>query len=112
MRHWRKGLLDSGASPITVAKAYRLLKAVMNTAVDDGLIGRNPCRIKGAGQEKSPERPVLTIRQVFHLADVVDARFRALILFAVFASLRWGSWLRSSARTLISARALSRSSAP
>ena len=71
VRHWRKGLLDSGASPITVAKAYSPLKAVMNTAVDDGLIGRNPCRIKGAGQEKSPERPVLTIRQVFHLADVV-----------------------------------------
>jgi hypothetical protein len=83
----------------------------MNTAVDDGVIGRNPCRIKGAGQEKSPERPVLTIRQVFHLADVVDIRYRALILLAVFASLRWGSWPRSGERTLISVRALSRSSA-
>jgi integrase len=44
-----------------VAKAYRLLRAILNTAADDGLIRRNPCRIKGAGQEKSPERPVLTI---------------------------------------------------
>ena len=48
-------------SAVTVAKAYRLLKAILNTAVDDGLIRRNPCRIKGAGQEKSPERPVLTV---------------------------------------------------
>jgi hypothetical protein len=38
-------------------KAYRLFKAILNTAVDDGLIRRNPCRIKGAGQEKSAERP-------------------------------------------------------
>jgi hypothetical protein len=42
VRHWRKSLLDSGTSPIAAAKAYRLLKAIMNTAVDDGLVRRNP----------------------------------------------------------------------
>ena len=41
---------------MTVAKAYRLLHAIMNTAVEDGLIRRNPCRIKGAGQEYSQEQ--------------------------------------------------------
>jgi hypothetical protein len=61
--------VDAGTGEVTVAKAYRLLKAILNTAVDDGLIRRNPCRIKGAGQERSPERPVLTIRQAFDLAD-------------------------------------------
>jgi integrase len=90
VRRWRKTLLESGVSPVTVAKAYRLLKAIMNTAVEDGLIRRNPCRIKGAGQEKSPERAVLTIHQVFALADSIAPRYRALILFAVFTSLRWG----------------------
>jgi hypothetical protein len=29
-----------------------------NSALDDRLIHRNPCRIKGAGNEHSPERPV------------------------------------------------------
>jgi hypothetical protein len=43
----------------------------MATAVDDGLISWNPCRVKDAGQEKSPERPVLTMHQVFVLADDV-----------------------------------------
>jgi integrase len=90
VRRWRKSLLDAGVGEVTVAKAYRLLKAIMNTAVDDGLIRRNPCRIKGAGQEKSPERPVLTIRQVFDLADAIAPRYRALIFLAVFGSLRWG----------------------
>jgi integrase len=61
----------------------------MNTAVDDGLIRRNPCRIKGAGSEDSPERPVLTVRQVYALADAVGPRYRALILLATFTSLRW-----------------------
>jgi integrase len=90
VRQWRKNLLDAGVSAVTVAKAYRLLKAILNTAVDDGLIRRNPCRIKGAGQEKSPERPVLTVSQVYALADTIDERYRALLLLAVFGSLRWG----------------------
>lgn len=84
-------MLDAGVGAVTVAKAYRLLKAIMNTAVDDGLIRRNPCRIDGAGQEHSPERPVLTLSQVFALADAfTDRRYRLLILLAVFCSLRWG----------------------
>jgi hypothetical protein len=37
VRRWRKERLDAGASAVTVAKAYRLLKAVLNTATDDGL---------------------------------------------------------------------------
>lgn len=90
VRHWRKQLLDSGVSEVTTAKAYRLLKAVLNTALDDGAIKRNPCRVKGAGQEASPERPTLTIAQVYALADTVGQRYRGLILLAMFSSLRWG----------------------
>jgi integrase len=89
VRSWRQKLLDSGVSTITTAKAYRLLKAILNTAVDDGIIRRNPCRIKGAGQEQSAERPVLTIAEVYALADAIDQRYRALVLLGTFASLRW-----------------------
>jgi integrase len=89
VRRWRKQLLDTGVSAVTTAKAYRLLKAVLNTALDDGVIRRNPCRIKGAGQEESPERPTLTIAQVYALADAVGQRYRALVLLAMFSSLRW-----------------------
>jgi integrase len=90
VRRWRKKLLDSGVSEVTTAKAYRLLKAILNTAVDDGIIRRNPCRIKGAGQEASPERPILSIAEVYALADAIDPRYRVLVLFGTFASLRWG----------------------
>jgi integrase len=90
VRRWRKKLLDTGVGPVTVAKAYRLLKAILNTAVQDGLIKRNPCNIKGAGAEHSPERSVLSIAEVFSLADAIDKRYRALVLLATFANLRWG----------------------
>lgn len=90
VRSWRKELLDSGTSPVTAAKAYRLLKAILTTAADDGAIRRNPCRIKGGGTEKSSERPMLTVRQVYELSEAIEPRYRALVLLAAFTSLRWG----------------------
>lgn len=74
VRRWRKARLDAGVASLTVAKAYRLLKAILNTAVDDGLIRRNPCRIKGASQETSPERPALNFEQVYALANAIGPR--------------------------------------
>jgi integrase len=90
VRRWRKHLLDAEVSVVTLAKAYRLLKTIMTTAADDGAIRRNPCRIKGGGSESSPERAVLTVAQVFALADAIAPRYRALVLLATFTSLRWG----------------------
>ncbi|MGZ4635259.1 hypothetical protein [Oryzihumus sp.] len=83
--------MAQGVSEGSVAKAYRLLRAILTTAVDeDRLIAANPCRIKGAGQQKSVERPVLTLPQVFQLVDLVPERWQAFILLKTFASLRWG----------------------
>lgn len=147
IRSWRSELLGKGVSPGMVAKAYRLLRAVLMTAAeDDRIIPRNPCRIRGADVEHAAERPVLTVPQVFELADRLgrrpvgnvrkvkdgvyrlrfrrhgemrthpeifltrseaeralwnmardgkadsdhDRRFRAMVLLATFASLRWG----------------------
>jgi integrase len=90
VRRWRRELLEVNVSPTSVAKSYRLLKAIMTTAVEDGIIRRNPCRIRGAAQDRSAERPVLTLSQVVALADSIHPRYRALILLAVFGSLRWG----------------------
>jgi len=147
IREWRATLLANGVSVSTAAKAYRFLRAVLMTAAEeDKILPRNPCRIRGAGDEDAPERPVLSVAQVFELADCVgrrpvgnirklpdgayrlrfarhgemrtspetylsradaeqalwkmttdgradcvcDRRYRALILLATFASLRWG----------------------
>ncbi|MAT04931.1 MAG: site-specific integrase [Acidimicrobiaceae bacterium] len=86
VRSWHAGL--PGAT--VPAKAYRLLRAVLNTAVDDELIVRNPCRVQNAGVERSPERPVPSGDEVWQLADLVDDRWRALVLTSAFCGLRWG----------------------
>jgi integrase len=90
VRRWRTTLLDGGMSGNRAAKVYRLLRAIMNTAKDDELIRRNPCRIKGADKETESSRPVATVPQVYALADEVPRRFRALVLLGAFTSLRWG----------------------
>jgi integrase len=90
VRAWRAKLLDSGVSPTMMAKAYRLLRAVLMTAVDDGILARNPCRIKGAGSEPTPERPVLGLGQVLTLAESMPAPLGLLVLVTTFGSLRWG----------------------
>lgn len=92
IRRWRADLLASGVSQSIAAKSYRLQRAVLATAVEeDRLIARNPCRVKGADRENPAERPVLTIPQVFALADAMRfRRFRALILLTAFATLRLG----------------------
>ena len=75
VREWRAKLLANGVSVSMTAKAYRLLRAIMTTAVDDdGLLSRNPCRIKGASDEHAGERPVLTVGQVYDLAGRVGMR--------------------------------------
>jgi integrase len=125
----------------------RTVQGMARVPVDeDKILSSNPCRIRGAGDEQAPERPVLTVAQVFELAERVgrrpfgnirqipgnryrlrfrrngemrtspetygsraeayralwkmasdgradshyDERYRALVLLATFASLRWG----------------------
>lgn len=90
IRQWRSRLVRSGVSATMVAKAYRLLRAILMTATDDELIPRNPCRIKAGGKEPRTERPVLTVAQVFQLARLMPARFVVMVLVTTFASLRFG----------------------
>jgi integrase len=91
IRQWRADRLTAGVSESVTAKSYRLLRAILNTAVDeDKILPRNPCRVRGADKENPEERPVVTVAQVFDLASRMPERFRALVLLAAFGSLRWG----------------------
>jgi integrase len=91
IRAWRSDLTRGGRlGPTTVAKCYRLVKTILNTAVEDGLIGRNPCVIKGASVEHSSERPVATIEQVAALVEAIQPRYRAMVLMATWTAMRYG----------------------
>jgi integrase len=90
VRSWHAGLLDHGPGASTVAKCYRLLRAILNTAVEDRHLVTNPCAIKGAGVEACEERTIPTVAEVYALADSVAPRYRALVLLAAFCGLRRG----------------------
>jgi integrase len=91
IRRWHAQLLAGDKpGPSTVAKAYRLLHAILDTAMADGLIATNPCAIKGAGVERAKERPVITVAQVWALAGAIEARFKLMVLLAGFMGLRKG----------------------
>jgi integrase len=74
----------------TVARAYRILRMVMNQAVLDGLVAANPCQIKGAGTYKKPTRPTLSPAEVEALAAAVPKRYRVLVLLLAWTGLRLG----------------------
>src|SRR5699024_6538552 len=66
-------------------------RAVRNTAVEeDQILTRNPCRVVGADRGRAARRPVVTVGQVFELADRMPDRFRVLVLLGAFCSLRRG----------------------
>ena len=72
------------------AKAYRLARTMLNTAVEDGLLRVNPCRVKGAGRENAPERPIATPEQVADIVEAIDEPYRLMVQLAAFCSLRFG----------------------
>jgi integrase len=91
---------DSGPGVSTAAKCYRLLRTIMGTAAEDGLVIANPCTIRGAGIEPASERPIITVAQAFALADLVGARLRCVVLIAAFVGLRKGEILGLRRRDL------------
>ncbi|HEY5135287.1 MAG TPA: site-specific integrase [Candidatus Nanopelagicales bacterium] len=87
----RASLAESGRNgSATVARSYRLLRAILQTAVEDDILERNPCRIPSAGDARSPERPVLSAQEIGRLADEVPLSYRAFVLVAGFTGLRAG----------------------
>jgi len=92
VRAWHSRL-STKLRPNSAAKCYRLLRTILGTAVADGLIAQNPCKIAGAGVERTAERPVATVAQMWELAREVPDRYRCLILVAGFVGLRRGELL-------------------
>jgi integrase len=92
VRRWYRALVVNQTRSIA-AKAYVRLRQVLNQAVDDERILRNPCRIKRGGVERHDEQRFATIAELLELAGAVPDRYRAMILTAGLAGLRQGELL-------------------
>jgi integrase len=67
-----------------------VLRAILSTAVADDALARNPCRITGAGQTRSEERPLLNLQQVQRLAAGMPDHLRGLVELAFWGHLSLG----------------------
>lgn len=77
--------------PTQQANAYGLLKSLLRDAVDDGIIERNPCRVKGGSNKHAlHEIEVLTPAQLGRYLDAVPAARRVPLLLAGWCGLRSG----------------------
>lgn len=90
VREWYAAAMRGTGGNASIAQAYRFLRAVMNTAVRDGAIVKNPCQIPGAGSDRAKERPVATPAQIVELVEAITPRYRAAVLLAAWCGLRRG----------------------
>lgn len=91
VRQWFATL--SQVHPSTAAGSYRLLSSLFRTAVDDEMIVRSPCRVKGAATERSAERPTLTIAELAVAVEHTADHWKLAVLLASWCQLRRGEVL-------------------
>jgi integrase len=84
-------MTDASLSRSRIRQARQLLSMVLNAAVDNGYIGRNPVlRERLKGKEPKRDQHPLTFEQVHDVANAVPDRYRALIYVLAYGGLRWG----------------------
>jgi integrase len=86
VRSWYAAL--HAKRPATAQGAYRLLRQVLSAAIADNRLVVNPCKIKGAGVDKAPERRTATLHEVEVIVDNLPEHMRLMVLLATYCGLR------------------------
>lgn len=89
VRDW-VGELSEKRSASVVHRAYGILASILDDAVNDRLLARNPARGVKLPAKTSAPRRYLTAGEVEALAAAVDPRWRILVLILAWTGLRWG----------------------
>ncbi len=89
VRAWHAALDDT--RPTWNAHCYALLASILTSAVDDGLLPSNPCRIRGAGQaRRASKTEPASLEELAVIVEHSPERFRLMILLAAWCALRFG----------------------
>lgn len=87
VRTWYSKLLKEKGHD-RAAVAYGLLRAIMNTAVEDRKISISPCALKGASRPAAAERPLVETTVVLKLAEAIVERLKAFVVLIGIVGLR------------------------
>lgn len=92
LRRWVAGMVDEGLSASRIRQARQVVRAALEAAVVDGLVGRNPADAVKVPADRPREQRYLTAEQVSVLADAAEDRqdgAGTLIRFMAYSGLRW-----------------------
>src|SRR5690348_6325693 len=90
VREWHAKLKDK-TGPTQRARAYGLLRTILNTAVADEVIAANPCRVRGAGSAKRARQiRAATLPELEAIVTALPDRYRLMVLLAAWCALRFG----------------------
>jgi integrase len=90
VREWHVKLRDA-TGPTMRARAYGLLRTILNTAVADEVIPASPCRVRGGGSVKrAGMTQSATLAELETIVTAMPARYRLMVLLAAWCALRFG----------------------
>jgi integrase len=89
-------------TPTLRAHCYGLMRTIMGTALSDGKIRANPCVIRGGASARRVHkiRPA-TLDEIAAITQEMPERYRAMVLLAAWAALRFGELTELRRRDVI-----------
>jgi len=90
IRRWVAEMHASGLSSSRTRQSYRLLSQMLKSAIDCGLLHRDPCAGVKLPAAARSEMTCLTANQVERLADAAPISYKPLIHILAYGGLRFG----------------------
>jgi integrase len=87
LRQWHRRLDHIKPTQATV---YRLVRSILATAVEDGILKKNPCSIPNAGRHHADEREVALAVDIIRAALLMPVRERLWVILACWGGMRRG----------------------
>lgn len=89
IQEWYADLVASGKRT-AASKAYKLMSAVLKRAVDDDLIAKNPCNIRGAHSATTGKTVnIPTTDEVVAISNTIKPYFKNLVMVAAYGGFRF-----------------------
>lgn len=90
VQNWVSKLTRDGYAPATVQLAYGLLSMALSAAVEAGVLVRSPSEGTKLPKRQRREMRFLSMDELHELADVMDPRYRVLVMTAGLSGARFG----------------------
>lgn len=89
IENWPNDEISAGIPPSSVHRHYRVLRRVLQVAVEKEKLLANPCNRVQPPRVPAREMVFLTWEEAVDLAEATKERYRALIYLAVDSGMRW-----------------------